>query len=142
VKGLTWAIVALILVGAGIGVYFILQKPREIVTMSPGSSADSIAVYEQRITELKQRLEATKTTLGRIQLLDRPAVRLRIAHMENHLKELHEALANWREAHDELGVGEAYRECLLLYGGASAACHALSFDTLPLEPDSVQPPGN
>jgi hypothetical protein len=133
-KGLTWAIVALILVGAGIGVYFILQKPREAVTLSPGASADSIAAYEQRITELEQRLNATKAVLGRIQLLDRPAVRLRIAHMEDHLKELHEALSNWREAHDELGVGEAYRECLLLYGGASAACHALSFDTLPLEP--------
>jgi hypothetical protein len=141
-KGLTWAIVALILVGAGIGVYFILQKPREAVTLSPGASADSIAAYEQRITELEQRLNATKAVLGRIQLLDRPAVRLRIAHMEDHLKELHEALSNWREAHDELGVGEAYRECLLLYGGASAACHALSFDTLPLEPDSIHPPGN
>jgi hypothetical protein len=139
VKGLTWAIVALILVGAAIGVYFILQKPRNIVSLSPGASSDSIAAYEQRITELEQRLEATKAVLGRVQALDRPAVRFRIAHMEEQLRGLRAAVRNWREARDEYGVGDAYRECLLLYGGAQAACHALSLDTLPLEPGPGRP---
>jgi len=130
-KAPVWIVIAIILVGAAVGVYLVRQKPSYIVTLSPGAGTDSAAVYAQRAAELEERLEATKAVLDRIQALDRPAVRRRIAHMEEQLEGLRAALREWREAHDAFGVGEAYRECLLLYGSAQAACHALSFDTLP-----------
>ena len=87
--------------------------------------------YEQRIVELEDRLVATKGALGRAALLERPAVLMRIKNAEDRLQALRGSVREWREAHDTYGVGQAYRECLLLYGGAEDACQAMSFDTLP-----------
>jgi hypothetical protein len=136
VRKLTWAYIALLLVGAVIGVFLLMKKPRYIVTATGGTSLDSIAAYEQRIRELGARLDSMRVVLARRRVLARPAVRLRIAQTEQQLSELKAALRIWRAAHDQYGVGQAYRECVLLYGGVQSACQALSYDTLPPEPDT------
>lgn len=135
-RKLTWAYIALLLVGAVIGVFFLMKKPRYMVTSTGGTSRDSIAAYEQRIRELGARLDSMRVVLARRGVLGRPAVRLRIAQTEQQLSELNAALRIWRAAHDQYGVGQAYRECALLYGSAQSACQALSYDTLPPEPDT------
>ncbi|GEM_PF-2634002 len=138
---LTWAYIALIVIGAAIGVFFILQKPRYIVTISGSASRDSIALYEQHVSALEARLDSTKASLARHGVLSGVAVRLRIAQMEEHVNALKEALRIWHDAHDQYGVGQAYRECLLLYGRAQSTCQALSYDTLPPESGAKSPPG-
>jgi hypothetical protein len=138
VRKLTWAYIALLLVGAVIGVFLVMKKPRYNVTATGGTSRDTIAAYEQRIRELGARLDSLRVVLARRGVLGRPAVRLRIAQTEQQLSELNAALRIWRAAHDQYGVGQAYRECVLLYGSAQSACQSLSYDTLPPEPDTTQ----
>jgi hypothetical protein len=139
-KGLTWIYIALIVIGAAIGVSFLLRKPRYVVSASGATSADSIAAYEQRIGELTARVDSLKAVLARRGVLGGVGVRLRISQVEQHLDRLNEAVRIWRSTHDQYGVGQAYRECLLLYGNAQSACQALSYDTLPPDADSVRAP--
>ncbi|HTW91140.1 MAG TPA: hypothetical protein VMH22_05470 [bacterium] len=140
-KGLTWAIIALIVVGAAIGAALILQKPRDVITLSVNTSRDSVAVYEQRVKVLQARLDSIEAVLAWRGVPAGVAVRLRIGQMEEQLKALTAGLRIWRDAHDQYGVGQAYRECLLLYGSVQASCQALSYDTLPPQPDTTRPPG-
>ena len=128
-KTLFWILVVVILVGVGILVYFASTKPRGLDLTQVG--ADSIAVYEQRTDQLEQKLETLQDMLGRVQVLDRPGVRQRIRYIESQLDELRGAIERWRQARDGQGVGQAYRDCIMLYGRAQAACEVLSYDTLP-----------
>lgn len=139
-KGLTWAIIALIIVGAAIGVAFIVWKPRDVITLSGSASRDSVALYEQRVKVLQARLDSTEAVLAWRGEPAGVAVRLRIEQMKEEIKALTAGLRIWRDAHDQYGVGQAYRECLLLYGSAQASCQALSYDTLPPQPDTTRPP--
>jgi hypothetical protein len=138
VKALTWAYIAVIVIGAAIGVSFLLRKPRYVVSATGGTSPDSIAAYEQRIGDLRAEIDSLKNVLGRRGVSGRITVRSRISHVEQQLAALREAVRIWRSAHDAYGVGQAYRQCVLLYGSAQSACRALSFDTLPPEADTDQ----
>jgi hypothetical protein len=136
-RKLTWAYIILLVAGAAVGVFFLLQKPRYVVTASGGTSRDSIAAYEQRIRELRTRLDSMRVVLVRRGVLGRPAVRLRISQIEQQLSELNAAVRIWKDAHDQYGVGQSYRECVLLYGSVQSACQSLSYDTLPPESDTT-----
>jgi hypothetical protein len=142
VKGLTWAVIALIVVGAFIGVAFIPQKSRDTITLSGSASRDSITLYEKRVEVLQARLDSAEAVLAWRGASAGMAVRLRIGQMEERLKALRAGLRIWRDAHDQYGLGQAYRECLLLYGSAQASCQALSYDTLPPQSDTTRPPRN
>ena len=139
-KALTWLYIAIIVIGAAIGVSFVLRKPRYVVSVSGATNSDSIAAYEQRSGELRAELDSLKSVLGRRGLLGRVTVNRRISQVEQQLNRLNEAVRIWRSAHDQYGVGQAYRECLLLYGSAQSACQALSYDTLPPEADTARAP--
>ena len=137
-KKLTWAYIILLIVGAAIGVFFLLQKPRYVVNVTGETSADSIAAYDQRIRGMEVQLDSMRAVLARRGVLARLAVRLRISQIERQLSGLNAALRIWRAAHDQYGVGQAYRECVLLYGAVQSACQALSYDTLPPESDTAK----
>jgi hypothetical protein len=137
---LTWAYIALIVAGAVIGVFFLLRKPRYVVSVTGATSSDSIAAYEQRIGNLRARVDSLKVVLARRGVLGQVGVRLRISQVEQNLNQLNEAVRIWRAAHDQYGVGQAYRECVLLYGSVQSSCQSLSYDTLPPGADTVQAP--
>ncbi len=137
VRTLTVLYIILLLVGAAILTSFLLRKPRYVVSVSGSTSSDSIAAYEQRIGELGVRIDSLKAAVARHGVLGRPAVRRRIGQAEQQLAAMKEAVRIWRSAHDIYGVGQAYRECVLLYGGAQSACQSLSYDTLPPESDTL-----
>lgn len=137
-KALTWAYIAVIVIGAAIGVSFLLRKPRYVVSATGAVSSDSIAAYEQRIGDLGVRVDSLKAALARYGVLERIPVRRRISQVEQQLAALKESVRIWRLAHDAYGVGQAYRQCILLYGSAQSACRALSYDTLPPEADTAR----
>ncbi len=138
VRNLTLLYIVLMVAGAAILASFVWRKPRYVVSASGATSADSIAAYEQRVGELAARVDSMKAVLARRGPLSGVAVRLRISQVEQHLNQLNEALRIWHDAHDQYGVGQAYRECLLLYGSAQSACQALSYDTLPPDSEPAQ----
>jgi hypothetical protein len=118
-----------------------LRRPRYVVTLSGSAGRDSIKVYEQRINALQARLDTTRAVLVRRGVLGRLTVRLRTSQMEEELARLRTTIRAWKAAHDQYGVGQAYRECQFLYGSAQASCQALSYDTLPQQTDTTPPPG-
>ena len=136
-KKLTWAYVVLLILGAIIGAFFLLQRPRYVVTLPGAAGYDSIGAYEQRSSDLAAGLDSLKAVLARKGTLDQDSVRLRISEVEQQLSALNAALRIWRDAHDQYGVGQAYRECVLLYGRVHSACQALSYDTLPPKSDTI-----
>ncbi len=138
-KNLTIAYIILLVIGAAIGVYFVLLKPRHVVTVTGDISTDSIAVYQRRIDSLTARVDSLKAVLARRGALGEVAVRSRISQIDQQISDLNRALRIWRDAHDQYGVGQAYRECLLLYGGVQAACQSLSYDTLPAGAGTARP---
>jgi hypothetical protein len=140
VRNLTLLYILLMVAGAAILASFLWRKPRYVVSASGATNSDSIAAYEQRIGDLEARADSLKAAVARHGALAQVTVRRRIAQVEQQLAALKEAVRIWRAAHDQYGVGQAYRECLLLYGGAQSACQALSYDTLPPEAEETQPP--
>jgi hypothetical protein len=136
-KKLTWAYIILLIIGAVIGVFFILNKPRYFVSLTGAASSDSLLAYQQRIDSLQSKLDSTTLALQRHGVIGQIPVRLRVAQIERQLNALRAAVRIWRAGHDQYGVGQAYRECVLLYGQAQSACQSLSFDTLPPQPDTL-----
>ncbi len=136
VRGLTVAYIVLLILGGATGAYLVTRKPRTILTVTGDTSADSLAAYERRIGELTAQLDSIKAVLGRRGLLGRIAVRRRISQIEQQLNSLSASVRIWRSAHDQYGAGQAYRECVLLYGAVQSACQSLSYDTLPPQPDT------
>jgi hypothetical protein len=137
VKTLTILYVVLLVIGGVIGALFVLRKPRYVVSTSGATSSDTMAAYEQRIADLGVRLDSLKAAVARHGVLRQVGVRLRISQVEQQLAALNEAVRIWQSAHDQYGVGQAYRQCVLLYGSAQAGCQALSYDTLPPEADTA-----
>jgi len=129
-KNLTIAYIILLIIGAAIGSYFILMKPRHITTLTGDASRETVAVYQSRLDSLTVRLDTLKAALARRGAISGLAVRRRISSIDQQISDLRRALRIWNSAHDQYGIGQAYRECLLLYGGAQAACQSLSYDTL------------
>ena len=131
-----WIQILLILAVGAVASTFMLSRPRYVVATAGGPGRDSMRVYQQRINELQAQLDTTRAALARRGALQRLTVRLRTNQIEQELARLRASFQVWRDAHDQYGVGQAYRECLLLYGGARSSCQALSYDTLPLRSDS------
>ena len=136
-KKLTLSYIILLIVGGIIGVLLVTQKPRYVVTLTGAASPDSLRVYEQRVNGLQVELDSLKAVLGRRGAPGRLAVRLRVAQVEQELSALRAAEQIWSAGHDQYGVGQAYRECVLLYGSVQSACQALSYDTLPAQADTI-----
>ena len=132
-----WVQIVLILVVAGLAAIFMLRRPRYVVASSGVVGRDSMRVYEQRINELQARLDTTRAVLVRRGGLDRLTVRLRTSQLEEELARLRAAFEVWRNAHDQYGMGQSYRECVLLYGSARSSCQALAYDTLSPQPDTI-----
>jgi len=132
-----WIQIALALAVGVLAGYFMMRKPRYVVATSGGAGRDSVTMYEQRINELQARLDTTRAVLERRGGFDRLTVRLRTNQVEDELAQLRASVQIWRDAHDQYGVGQSYRECLLLYGSARSSCQALSYDTLPPQPDTT-----
>lgn len=132
-KYVVWA---LALVAFALMVYFVTDFARhrkappkgEPVSVEVGP--DSIAAYEQRIVELEARAEELKERMGRVGTLDRPAVRERLQMFRANIENLKSAVARWKSEHNRGSQNEAYRECILLYGKASATCQSLAPDTV------------
>jgi hypothetical protein len=131
-----WVQVVLIVIVAGLAAVFMLRRPRYVVATAD-IGRDSMRVYEKRINELQARLDTTRAALVRRGGLARLTVRLRTNQLEEELARLRAAFQVWRDAHGQYGMGQSYRECLLLYGSARASCQALAYDTLPPKPDTV-----
>jgi hypothetical protein len=132
-----WVQVVLILIVAGMAAIFMSRRPRYVVAASVVVGRDSMRVYTERINELQARLDTTRAVLVRRGGLDRLTVRLRTNQLEEELAQLRAAFQVWRDAHDQYGMGQSYRQCLLLYGSARASCQALAYDTLPPQSDTI-----
>jgi hypothetical protein len=85
VKKLTWAYRVLLVLGAAIGVFFLLGKPRYVVTLTGAAGYDRIAAYEQRSSDLGARLDSLKAVLPRKGTLGQASVRLRTSEVEQQL---------------------------------------------------------
>jgi hypothetical protein len=132
-----WLQIVLIVVVAALAAIFMVQRPRYVVAASAAVGRDSMRVYTERINELQARLDTTRAVLVRHGGLGRLTVRLRTNQLEEELAQLRAAFQIWRDAHDQYGMGQSYRQCLLLYGSARASCQALAYDTLPPQSDRV-----
>jgi hypothetical protein len=132
-----WVQIVLILIVAALAAIFMLRRPSYVVAASAVVERDSVRVYAERINQLQARLDTTRAVLVRRGGLDRLTVRMRTNQLEEELAQLRAAFQIWRDAHDQYGTGQSYRQCLLLYGGARSACQALAYDTLPPQSDTV-----
>ena len=128
-----WIVLAAFVI---LAVYVILdsaQRPRREAgsTVVPFEvSAESIAVYEQRVSELRARVDRLKERARAAGSLDRRDVSARIAESERLISELQHAIEQWRVARGGDAPDAAYRNCILLYGRASGACDVLATDTM------------
>lgn len=93
-------------------------------------SAESVAVYEQRVTELQARADSLKERVRAAGSAERRDVKARIAESERLILELQRAIEQWRVARGGDAPDAAYRQCILLYGRATGACDALALDTM------------
>ena len=93
-------------------------------------SAESVAVYEQRATELRATADSLKQRMEAAGAAERRDVKARIAEVERLISEFQRAIAQWRIARGGDAPDAAYRQCLLLYGQAQGACQVLAADTI------------
>ncbi len=93
-------------------------------------SAESVAVYEQRVSELRARVDSMKERVRVAGTAERRDVKARIAESERLVSELQRAIEQWRVARGGDAPDAAYRQCILLYGRASGACDVLAADTM------------
>jgi hypothetical protein len=130
-------VILLIVLVAAVGLLIYSGSSKRIYRARfSGINADSIRVFEERAAQLTASVDSLKAALTRAGLVAKLPVARRLEATEARLSELRYTLRRWRDARDEEGRGQAYRDCLLLYGKAQSACQALSFDTLP--PDSAR----
>jgi len=128
-------LIILLIVGVGFIIYLIVRTSRERIPVLPTEvSADSIMAYEARADSLSVGADTLEDVLGRAGLLEQPGIRRRLARLNEEIDALRTAVERWRAARDSNGQGQAYRECILLYGRASGVCDALRIDTAPPPP--------
>jgi hypothetical protein len=137
VKYVVWV---LAVVAFALMVYFVVDFARHRkaspggATVSADVGPDSIAAYEQRIVDLEAGAAGLRQRMDRAGTLGRPDVQERLRLLEADVENLRAAVARWKVEHNRANQGEAYRQCILLYGKASGVCQSLA-------PDTVASPG-
>jgi len=128
-----WIVLVAFLLLAGYVVVDLVQRPRTQAQPSAipfEVSAESVAVYEQRASELQARADSLKKRMEAVGTAERREVKVRVAEFERLVSELRRAIAQWRIARGGDAPDAAYRQCVLLYGRARGACEMLASDTL------------
>jgi len=128
-----WVLFVAFLALAGYVVWGMAQQPKRQTKPAAVSfevSAESAAVYEQRVAELEAQVDNLKKRLEAVGTAERRAVKARLAEFDSQISDLRRAIAQWRLARGGDAPNEAYRQCLLLYGKARGVCDALAPDTL------------
>ena len=100
------------------------------VVVSADVGPDSIAAYERRVEELQARADEFRARMKAAGSLTRPEVQARLLGFEQQMKELRQAVREWRAGQNVTTSNEAYRQCILLYGRASGVCDAMAPDTM------------
>ena len=127
-----WIVLVAFVALAGYVVWGLAQQPKKQTKPASAAfevSAESAAVYEQRVAELEAQVDNLKKRMEAVGTAEQRAVRVRLAEFESQMSDLKHAIAQWRLARGGDAPNEAYRECLLLYGKARGVCDALAPDT-------------
>jgi hypothetical protein len=128
-----WIVLVAFVLLAGYVAVGQVQRPRT-KTVPPSIpyevSAESVAVYEQRVAELQARADSLKRRMEVVGSAERRDVKARLAEFESQLSDLKRAIAQWKIARGGDAPDAAYRQCILLYGRARGACELLASDTL------------
>lgn len=128
-----WIVLVAFLVVVG---YVLLDSVRRSRTRPQSTAvpfevgAESVAVYEQRMTELRAWADSLKERMKAAGTAERRDVKARVAEAERLISELQRAIEQWRVARGGDAPDAAYRQCILLYGRARGACDALASDTM------------
>jgi hypothetical protein len=120
------AILVLLIVGFGVTIFLIVRSsPKRIDYIPAEVGMDSVAAYEKRAGELEAESDSLARVLERVGLLQQPFVRAQLERVEQEVYALRVAVEKWKSARTTSAQGQAYRECVLLYGRASGACAVL-----------------
>jgi hypothetical protein len=106
------------------------SAPRAVSELPADVGSDSIDVYRQRVTDLKQRAEVLRARLAVAGKEDKPAVKERLAMVRDQIESLERAIHKWELVLNPDERAGAYRQCIMYYGKASGVCDALAPDTL------------
>ena len=129
-------ILVLLIVGFGVTIFLIVRNsPRTTDYLPAEVGTDSIAAYEKRAGELEAEADSLASTLERVGLLQQPFVRAQLERVEQEVYALRVAVEKWKSARTTSAQGQAYRECVLLYGRASGACAVLRESEPPETPE-------
>lgn len=129
-------VVVVLLVGMGLLVYLIVRQNQPRPDILPHEvSADSIAVYQLRADSLAVIADSLENRFEDADALRKPGLLRRLAALEGEIDALKIAIDKWRATRGKYGEGQAYRECVLLYGRASGVCADLSEEAAP--PDTA-----
>lgn len=109
---------------------FIQGRRSQVEFLNYEVSADSIAVFQARADSLRVQADGLRERLERTGRLTRASVRARLELLEDEIISLERTVEMWRKSRPARAGRDAYRQCVLLYGEASAACQALAQDTL------------
>lgn len=129
-------ILIVLIVGFAVTIFLIVRNsPKSVDYIASEVGTDSIAAYEQRAEELEVEADSLAEALERVGLLQQPFVRTQLGRVEHEVQALRVAVEKWKSARTTSAQGQAYRECVLLYGRASGACAVLRESEPPETPD-------
>jgi hypothetical protein len=104
-------------------------QPRP-VSVPADVGSDSIAVYRQRVVDLKDRADRLRAQLAVAGREAKPAVKERLLMVDEQIRALEQAIVRWEVDINPDERAGAYRQCIMYYGKASGVCDALAPDTL------------
>ena len=132
-------ILIVLIVGFAVTIFLIVRNPpKRVGYIESEVGTDSIAAYEKRAEELEVEADSLAEALERVGLLQQPFVRAQLGRVEHEVKALRVAVEKWKSARTTSAQGQAYRECVLLYGRASGACAVLRESEPPETPDPTE----
>jgi len=112
---------------------FIEHRKAQVEILDPNVGLPEINAYQARADSLRARADSVRQRLEQAGLLSRRSVRTHLALLEDEIIALERTIEVWRKSKKLRGEVDLHRQCVLLYGRASAACNALAADTLPGE---------
>ena len=109
---------------------FIEHRKAQVEILDPNVGLPEINAYQARADSLRARADSVRQRLEQAGLLSRRSVRTHLALLEDEIIALERTIEVWRKSKKLRGEVDLHRQCVLLYGKASAACDALAADTM------------
>lgn len=130
-RTLFWSAVLVLALLAGYLIRgFIRERRQQAGPVAFEVSAESVAAYQSRITELESRVARIRTRLPVSPPGERAGYVRLIGELEEEIRDLRVAVEQWRSARGAKPTADLYQKCILLYGRASGVCDALAAETL------------